>query len=485
MNRLYSLKRILTFIIAFAVTAGIAGSSYNSSLKITSADAEYSQAEENTESAADEGQQEGEDQTSGEQTSSDDNSQQESSSTGFDITQYAEQLREISKKQQEINEQMDKYNDDIEENEKQQKLLKEKIDSVNDEIDVLNSYMTALELQINTNERNIAKKQEEIDKGIEDFKQRLRAMYIAGSDSYTTMLLESDSFYDILMRLELIKRVAHHDDTMIDNLTKLKTEYEDMQKDLDKQKTEYDAQYTQYTQQKEMLSQLYRSSTKTQQELKAKQKKLKEQNEAYEAERESFEGSLSGILKSSGSGGTARDNEVSATMALADVKLDELHKSISERLEKGEKLGEYEADYYFAWPVPGSYSVSSGVGARWGSYHSGLDIPAAHGTPIHASCSGKVIRINTTCTHDYGKESSCGCGGGYGNYVIIDHGNEFITLYGHLSEVDVEVGDEIKKGDVIGKMGSTGFSTGDHLHIEIRYQGYILNPAFYLDVTQS
>ena len=112
------------------------------------------------------------------------------------------------------------------------------------------------------------------------------------------------------------------------------------------------------------------------------------------------------------------------------------------------------------------------------------DIPAAHGTPIHASCSGKVIKINTTCTHDYGKEESCGCGGGYGNYVIIDHGNEFITLYGHLTEVDVEIGDEVKKGDVIGKMGSTGFSTGDHLHIEIRYQGYILNPAFYLDVTQ-
>ena len=63
-------------------------------------------------------------------------------------------------------------------------------------------------------------------------------------------------------------------------------------------------------------------------------------------------------------------------------------------------------------------------------------------------------------------------------------GNEFITLYGHLTEVDVEIGDEVKKGDVIGKMGSTGFSTGDHLHIEIRYQGYILNPAFYLDVTQ-
>lgn len=92
--------------------------------------------------------------------------------------------------------------------------------------------MTALELQISTNERNIDKKQQEIDSGINDFKQRLRAMYIAGSDSYTTMLLESDSFYDILMRLELIKRVAHHDDTMIDGLVKLKSEYEDLQRAL-------------------------------------------------------------------------------------------------------------------------------------------------------------------------------------------------------------------------------------------------------------
>ena len=93
--------------------------------------------------------------------------------------------------------------------------------------------------------------------------------------------------------------------------------------------------------------------------------------------------------------------------------------------------------------MPGSYSVSSGVGARWGSYHSGLDIPAAHGTPIHASCSGKVIRINTTCTHDYGKESSCGCGGGYGNYVIIDHGNEFITLLKDTSLITVIGGKEM------------------------------------------
>ncbi|MBQ6634448.1 MAG: M23 family metallopeptidase, partial [Ruminococcus sp.] len=106
----------------------------------------------------------------------------------------------------------------------------------------------------------------------------------------------------------------------------------------------------------------------------------------------------------------------------------------------------------------------------------------SHGMKICASESGVVIRTNTTCTHDYGKDGSCGCGGGYGNFIIVDHGNGFVTLYGHLSEVDCTIGDRVKAGDVIGKMGSTGFSTGDHLHFEIRYNGYVMNPAYYVDI---
>ena len=99
--------------------------------------------------------------------------------------------------------------------------------------------MTALELQINTNQRNIDKKQAEINKGIEDFKQRLRGnVYRRVGQLHHNAFWNQTAFYDILMRLELIKRVAHHDDTIIDNLIKLKTEYEDMQKTLDKQKAE-------------------------------------------------------------------------------------------------------------------------------------------------------------------------------------------------------------------------------------------------------
>ena len=69
---------------------------------------------------------------------------------------------------------------------------------------------------------------------------------------------------------------------------------------------------------------------------------------------------------------------------------------------------------------------------------------------------------------------------GYGNCVMIDHGNGFLTLYGHLTQATVEVGDKVKQGDQIGLMGSTGYSTGTHLHFELRYEGYVTNPASFV-----
>lgn len=469
MSKRFSFKRILACTAAVAIASGTVGSGF----RYTSAEADQDSSEsyyyEGSDSAA------GDDTNSGESS--------EDAAPSYDITQYAERLREIAQKQQELDDQMSQAESDIKDEEKTQKILKKKIDAINEEIDALNEYMTALEIEISTNKRELKNTQLEINDGVEGLKKRLRAMYIAGSDSYTTMILESDSFYDVLMRMELIKRVAKHDDSIIDNLYKLKAQYESKEKELAAKQAEYDTQYEQYQTEKATLDELYQSSEETKKLLEEKQKKLQEENDAFDSEKSQYQEDLSGILKTS-SGTTSRDDEVRATMALADVKLEELHTEIREKQKNGEKLEDNEPTYTFAWPVPGCYNITSGVGARWGSYHTGLDISGAHGTEIHASETGTVIRASQTCTHDYGKTSSCGCGGGYGNYIIIDHGNDFITLYGHLTEVDVEVGDEIKQGDVIGKMGSTGFSTGDHLHFEIRYQGYILNPAYYVDVSQ-
>lgn len=137
---------------------------------------------------------------------------------------------------------------------------------------------------------------------------------------------------------------------------------------------------------------------------------------------------------------------------------------------------------YFGWPCPGFYTLTSGFGPRWGTHHSGIDISSGGiaGAPVVASMSGTVISVVTGCPHDYSKSSSCGCGGGYGNYVIIQHSDGYSTLYAHMSSVAVSSGQSVSQGQTIGYVGSTGFSTGPHLHFEVRINGNRVDPEQYL-----
>lgn len=118
----------------------------------------------------------------------------------------------------------------------------------------------------------------------------------------------------------------------------------------------------------------------------------------------------------------------------------------------------------FAWPIRGA--ITSGYGPRWGRTHSGLDIDCVTGDPIRASKAGRVV----TSTYD---------GSGYGNYVVIDHGGGFATLYAHMAERYVS-GGSVSQGELVGACGSTGQSTGDHLHFEIRVNGSPQDPLDYL-----
>jgi murein DD-endopeptidase MepM/ murein hydrolase activator NlpD len=116
-----------------------------------------------------------------------------------------------------------------------------------------------------------------------------------------------------------------------------------------------------------------------------------------------------------------------------------------------------------AWPVNGP--ITSGFGPRWGSFHEGIDISASCGTPIHAAASGTVIYS--------------GWMDGYGNFVVIDHGNGLATAYGHQSAIYVS-GGSVSQGQTIGLVGSTGHSTGCHLHFEVRVNGSPVDPLGYL-----
>ena len=117
---------------------------------------------------------------------------------------------------------------------------------------------------------------------------------------------------------------------------------------------------------------------------------------------------------------------------------------------------------------PVSGTVTSRFGSRWGSTHKGIDIGASKGTPIKAAAGGTV----TVAQYGYS--------GGYGNYVIISHGNGIQTVYGHCNTLNVKVGQKVSQGEVIATVGNTGRSTGNHLHLEIRINGVAQNPQNYL-----
>ena len=89
--------------------------------------------------------------------------------------------------------------------------------------------------------------------------------------------------------------------------------------------------------------------------------------------------------------------------------------------------------------------------------------------------------VNNSCSHDYAKDYSCGCGGGYGNYVLIDHGDGYSTMYAHLSTAYVSVGEYVEQGQAIGAIGCTCHSTGNHLHFEVRVDGVAYDPQDYLN----
>jgi len=136
--------------------------------------------------------------------------------------------------------------------------------------------------------------------------------------------------------------------------------------------------------------------------------------------------------------------------------------------------GVVNGDYDFVWPLKeGTYSSSSSFGLRtWSDgsteYHKGIDFSAGLGTPVYASASGKVVALFNGCTHNYPKDSSCGCGGGYGNHIIIDTDSGILMVYGHLTNVEssINVNDTVTQGQLIGTVGTTGWSTGAHLHFE-------------------
>jgi murein DD-endopeptidase MepM/ murein hydrolase activator NlpD len=166
-----------------------------------------------------------------------------------------------------------------------------------------------------------------------------------------------------------------------------------------------------------------------------------------------------------GSGAALDDAKAEAGLAGVDLTSDEARELVANRADRADRpLSTSIAQAPDAWVLPmRNYNLTSRFGMRWGRLHQGLDLAGLpEGTPFAAVHSGTVVQA--------------GWNGGYGNSVIIDHGNGVRTLYGHSSKVLVKVGQQVKAGDIIARLGNTGHSFGTHLHLEVHVNGVAQNP---------
>ena len=391
------------------------------------------------------------------------------------IQEIQEQRKANSEKIAELENQISSLANDQANERAYQDTLREQISIIQDNIDLLNQELESIDEDINTTEQNITQldsdieqQQDDIDKNIEVFKERLCYMYVNGNDNLASVVLGSSSFYDMMSRVQMANRIAERETLNVkmqdteDEIARIAKEQEMLNGD----KAELEAANAQLAaEEADIQEQIRRAAEEAQRRFEEEQRrKAAEAAAAAQAAAEAAAAQAAAQAAANASG--SEDTYV----APAPV--------YQEPVQIQSTVGSSG----FVWPAPGFSYISSGFGYRWGRSHNGIDIGDAGimGGAAVAAQSGTVITANNSCSHNYAKTSSCGCGGGYGNYVVISHDGTYSTLYGHLQSVSVNVGDYVSQGQVIGYIGSTGWSTGAHLHFEIRMNGVPQDPSGYV-----
>ncbi len=392
------------------------------------------------------------------------------------------------------------------ENEKAyQETLSQQIEKIQENIQLLDTELAQIDTDIATAQTNIenlngeiAGQQTEVDNNIELFKERLCAMYVTGNDSLALAVFGSDDFYDMLSRVEMINSIAEHDEELVNGLLDEINTLEKSKSDLEAEKLTLEAK-----QEEQTLKKKEKEDEITQ--LGDKMKKSKDEIDRLQRE-EDIANSSKADLEALNDDLEKQSDEIEAQIRAAEeAKKLAAQKAAEEAASKnrpsssgssGSGGGQSQSGQSqqvadlpqtsagaggFAWPVPGYYYTSSGFGSRWGSHHNGIDISGGgiSGAAVCASKSGVVISVVSSCSHNYPKSGNC-CGNGYGNYVTIAHDGTYSTVYAHLASAAVSVGEYVSQGQVIGYVGSTGFSTGYHLHFEVRVNGAPQNPRNYV-----
>lgn len=315
-------------------------------------------------------------------------------------------------------------------------LLNEQTKEIQKQIDLTEEQIEKLEDGIGEQESNISDANSDIDRLNERMAQRIRAIYMSGDGSYINMLFASKDFASFLDTVDTLTVLVNEDRRMVDEFKDARVGYEEAKENLENDKAKIE---------------------KAKADLVSKRKKLKSNSSKYEDLKIKYE------------------KKQDAAQREMEVEYDQMRELIRQK-SQGVYVG---GD--FIWPVAGFKTISAVFGQKgkyWKNGHTGLDIcgynsagESIKGKPILATNSGTVIDINTWNTRR-----------GYGNYVTISHGGGISTLYAHMmpKSATVRKGDTVVKGQTIGYVGTTGNSTGYHLHIEFIVNGKRVDPQLYI-----
>lgn len=365
--------------------------------------------------------------------------------------EYKNQLADLQDKQKDIAARQKALNDKIKNAKSEKAQLQAKANSLDEQISITRDQMELCQNRINVTQDYISAKHAEIDKKETDinesmqlFRDRVRAIYMTGgySDKANSliMLLSSESVSDFLTRAMYLKRLNEHDRALMDVLEEELASLNDEKAELDETKKELEAEKAELTETRDSLQNSLIEARSSIQDINAMQSELEENYEE-----------LSGYLKEI-------QNEI------ADI-----YKNLTTSKEDyvgGEMM----------WPAPGYSKITCEYGWRFNGtdFHTGIDISGSgiHGAKVVAANTGTVI-FTKQCPYN-------GYSYGYGTYAIVDHGGGITTLYAHMSSLAVNVGDVVVMGQQIGNVGNTGWSTGAHLHFEVRKDGKSFNPLPYV-----
>lgn len=367
--------------------------------------------------------------------------------TAESSTYYNQKQQEATQNSNQTQEQLDNVSGEIDEVLQEVADLNNSILTYENEIQELNTKLTQLEESISQKEKELTEKKKVLE-------HRLVAMYMKKETTFLDVVL-SGKLMNFISNQDMMKQITEYDNKLI-------TEVNELKKSLESEKTEVETVKKDKEQKTAELQKLKAEKEEKAANLTDEQKELEKKLSEYKSQAEEYAKlERQAIAK-----------EEAARKAAQEASKNNTNTSGSNSSNGGQTNTTPYTGGKLGWPCPSSSRITSPYGYRilFGvrDFHTGVDIGATTGSNIVAAESGTVILANY------------GWNGGYGNYIILSHGNGITTRYAHASQLYVTAGQTVSKGQVIAAVGTTGNSTGPHLHFEVRVNGSHTNPLNYL-----